>query len=330
MKPSYVSPIMEKVARRLGVTIHIEPKYGYVGQVLLPDGRTRYFRNTNFDLNLLGASEIARDKGYATYFLKHMGYPIPVGDAFFTTRWCKAIGSRRTPLMAYRYARRLGFPVIVKPNSKSQGSGVAKVWNKREFLQAVRALEKGERVFLVEKIAPGNDYRIVVLDGRIISAYQRIPLSVVGDGRSTITALLRRKQLEFKHVGRDTVLKPADVRISRTLTHLGLTRRSVLPKGERVFLLANANLSTGGDAVDVTHELHAGWRKLTKRLARDMNLRYVGIDVMVEGTLSEAPGRYGVLEVNAAPGLDNYAAMGKQQERLVEDMYEDVLRAMLR
>lgn len=330
MKTSRVTSILAKVARRMGVQIHIEPRYGFAGQICLPNGQKRYFRGAHFDMNGLGASEIAQDKDFAAHFLKLMGYPVPRGQAFFTRRWCEAIGSRRTPEAAYRYARSLGFPVIVKPNSKSQGSGVCRVWNKREFLWAVRNLEHNERVFLVQRVVEGNDYRIVVLDREIVSAYRRTPLSTTGDGRSTVAGLLRRKQTEFVRRGRDTVIRMDDARITLELRRQGLARNSVLDRGRKVFLLASANLSTGGDVTDVTDALHPAWKKLARQIARDMNLRYIGVDVIVRGTLAEPPGQYVVLEVNAAPGLDNYASIGSKQRRIVEDLYARVLTAMLR
>lgn len=329
-KPCFVSPFIEKIAREIGVEINLEPTYGYVGQIVLSNDRKRYFRSTNFDLNPLGASEIARDKAYASYFMGLMGYPQVEGDTFFTEHWCAVIGSQRNPEMAYRYARRLGFPVIVKPNSKNQGSGVCKVHNKKEFMQAVRALSGRENVFLVQRVALGRDYRIVVLDREIISAYQRLPLSVVGNGRSTIQQLLRFKQQQFRQVGRDTVLPLEDFRITNQLRRSNLSLLSVLPKGKRVELLSNANLSSGGDALDVTRTMHPTWRRLAIRLARDMNLRYCGIDVVTEGTLGEPPTSYFILEINAAPGLDNYASSGARQRRIVERMYRKVLEAMLR
>lgn len=330
MKKSFVSPILEKIAKRLGVTINIEPKYRYVGQIVLSDGRKRYFRNTNFDLNPLGASEVARDKSYASYFMGLMGYPVPRGQEFFTEHWCQIIGSRRNPEAAYRYARKLGLPVVVKPNSKSQGFGVAKVYNKREFMQAVRVLSRRENVFLVQEMILGNDYRIVVLDNRVISVYQRLPLSVVGDGKLTVNQLLRAKQDNFRKTGRDTIILFDDIRITNVLKRLGLSHRSVLKKGESVTLLPNANLSTGGDAIDVTEKTHPAWRQLAVKLTHDMGLRYCGVDVIVQSTLAFPPSSYVVLEINAAPGLDNYAAIGKKQYQIVEKMYEKVLRAMLK
>jgi len=259
-----------------------------------------------------------------------MGYPVIPGEVFFTQRWCKSVGSRRGPAAAYRYAKRIGFPVIVKPNSKSQGLGVRKVYNKRELLRAIKTFEHNEHVFLVQRVATGRDYRIVVLDGKVISAYERLPLSVMGDGGSTIAKLLRQKQAAFNRIGRDTVIKPKDDRMTAELQRQGRTRRTILKKGEKIVLLPNANLSTGGDAIDVTTTLHSQWARLAKRISRDMNLRYIGIDVMSRETLDQPPASYVLLEVNAAPGLDNYATMGKRQKQIVEDLYGRVLKALLR
>lgn len=325
-----VTSILEQVAKKMGVEIHIEPQWGYVGQIVLPDGRTRYFRNTNLDLNGLGASEIARDKAFADYFMRRMGYPLITGRAFYTARWCKAIGSRNGPDAAYRYAKRLGMPVIVKPNSRSQGLGVHKVRTKREFSQAIKTIEKMDRVFLVQRVAQGKDYRIVVLDGEVISAYERLPLSVVGNGRFSIRRLLTEKQQQFDRTGRDTSLRVDDPRITIELQKIGLTRRSVPAEGEVVTLLPNANLSSGGDAVDVTEKMHPDWKDFVKRLARDMNLRYIGIDIMTKHGLDVTPKDFVVIEVNAAAGLDNYATMGRRQKRIVEDLYRKVLVALLK
>jgi len=330
MKSSFVTPIIKKIAQEEGIKIIIEPQYGYVGQIILPDGRKRYFHQTDFDLNYLGAAEVAKDKAYAAYFMKLMGYPVPEGESFFTDYWCSIIGSDRNAELAYRYARTLGFPVIVKPNSKSQGWGVCKVFNKKEFMKAVRSLGQREKVFLVQRLLQGNDYRIVVLDDEIISAYQRLPLAVVGNGLSTVADLLVKKQEDFKKIGRGTIIPIDDFRIDNQLKRLNMFRTSIPAEGQRVELLPNANLSTGGDAIDVSEEMHDEWRKFSIKVVRDMGLRFCGVDIMASGTLMDKCESFVVLEINAAPGLDNYASVGKLQRERVEAMYRKVFRAMIR
>lgn len=118
-----------------------------------------------------------------------------------------------------------------------------------------------------------------------------------------------------------------DPRIAAKLKRQGLTFRSVPSRGERVFLLDNANLSSGGDARDVTASVNPAFRDLAVCLTRDMNLRLCGVDLMIDGHIQESPipGTYWVLEINAAPGLDHYAKTGKAQQQIVEELYLKVL-----
>jgi len=343
MQKRTVQPILgtifQKIAPRIGAKVVMEPKWNIVGQVIFKNGRKRYFRYSSLDLNPLGASEIAKDKDYANFFMRKMGYPTVEGEAFYSDEWADAIGSARKINQAYRYAEKIGFPVIVKPNSGSQGSNVSLVHSKSEFYGALRSIFKRDRIALVQRQVSGNDYRIVVLDGNIISAYQRIPLSVTGDGRSTILSLLKIKQREFVASSRDTQLKLSDPRIGAKLSRQGLTLRAVPQKGEQLFLLDNANLSTGGDAIEVypnptridggrVKRLHPDFKKLAVKLTKDMGLRLCGVDIIVEGVLEEKQKKFWVLEVNAAPGLDHYARTGKAQEKIVENMYLQVLKSL--
>jgi hypothetical protein len=145
-KPKRVEQIilgkmLRRIAPKIGATIQLEPEFGIVGRITFKSGRRSYFRYSTTDLNSMGASEIARDKDYSNYFIKLLGYPIVPGQKFYSPMWGKAIGSpQRNIDAAYKYARKIGMPVIVKPNSGSQGSGVALVHNKREFYKAVRAV----------------------------------------------------------------------------------------------------------------------------------------------------------------------------------------------
>lgn len=327
---SLATESIARLAPKYGFTIAVEPEWRYVGRLTRTDGRHFYFRNTYFDLNGAGATETARDKAYAAYFLDLLGYPVPEGRTFFSDPWARRNSSDRTLDMAYRYARELGFPVIVKPNSKSQGSWVAKVHDKRELQRALRELfnRSNERVALVQRFVYGDDYRVVVLGDDVISAYRRVALTVVGDGRSDLSALLAGRQAEFERSGRDTVIDPGDYRIAMRLRRVGRRLTSVPPAGEIVALLDNANLSTGGDAIDVTETMHDGYRQLAIAVTRDMGLRYCGVDILTRGAIEEPPRDYTILEINAAPGLDHYAESGEKQRRIVDAMYERILRAL--
>ena len=126
----------------------------------------------------------------------------------------------------------------------------------------------------------------------IISAYERIPLSVKGDGKSSVKVLLARKQKQFARSKRDTVIKPSDPRIKEKLARDGLSFASVLARGKRLFLLDNANLSCGGDALDVTDVMHPDYRDMAIRLTKDMGLRYCGADGPLVGNRDQCRPRH--------------------------------------
>lgn len=334
MKKKTITPILgqvlKKIAPSIGAEVIIEPVWQIVGQITFKNGRRRYFRGSCIDINTLGSSEIAKDKGYSNMFMEKMGYPtVPGSKTFFSRSFAKKIGmSKRDIDGAYRYAKRLGFPIIVKPNSGSQGSNVALVHNKIEFYKALRSIFKNDRVALVQQPVSGKDYRVVVLDNQIISAYQRIPLNVTGDGKSSIRKLLIAKQKKFIIDNRDTRINLSDPRIKEKLKHQGLDLESVIDNNKLVYLLDNANLSTGGDSVDVTEKVHDDFASISVALTKDMGLRLCGVDLMIEGDISEKPNKYWILEINSAPGLDHYAKSGVDQERIVEDLYLKVLKSM--
>lgn len=330
MKENLVARTLKKIAPTIGATVVLEPKWGVVGQIIFESGRKRYFRYSTLDLNRMGASDLARDKDYTKFFMGRMNYPVIPGKAFCSEKWAAKIGSKDSTTAAYRYAQKLGWPVIVKPNSKSQGRAVAKVHTRHEFEIAFRAASRMDSMILVERFICGRDYRLVVLDGKVISAYERLPLSVVGDGKSSILGLLKIKQRKFKRTDRDTVLKLADRRIALKLARSGLTMESKPRKGEVVQLLDNANLSSGGDSKDVTEAVHPGFQSLATMVTKDMGLRLCGVDLMIDGLISDQPvkGKHWIIEINSAPGLDHYASIGKVQQQVVEDLYLQVLKAM--
>ena len=322
--------IFAKFARDIGARVVTDPTWGAVGQITFKNGTRRYFRGSSLDINTIGAASISKDKDFAAYFMREMGYPTPIGRAFYSDTWAKLIGSKLTLSRALLYAKKIGYPVIVKPNSGSQGKGIIMAHNDKETTRALESIFAYDDVALIQKPIFGEDYRIVVLDEEIISAYRREPLSIIGDGRSTIRSLAEKKIRAYKKAGRSVMIESDDPRIARMLKIKRLTLRSVTPKGEKVTLLSNANLSTGGDSFDVTDIIHPRWCKLAVRLARDMNLRLCGIDVMTKGSLAKPPLDYCILEINAAPGLDHYVTNGRAQAKLVEDMYRRILRAQAR
>ena len=327
----YLTNLIKKLAPSIGARVIVEPKWGVVAQIIYPNGVVRSLRFYSLDLNHISSADIAKDKDYAKFFMKKRGYPVATGETVFKNSWAKTVKSSKTISYGKKYAKKLGYPVIIKPNSQSQGSGVSVAWNEKDLHSALLTVFKTDKIAIIEEYLPGYDYRIVVLDGEIISAYERIALSVVGDGEHSILALLKQKQKLFITQGRDTRINFNDTRIKNKLQKQDLSFKHILAKDQQVFLLDNANLSTGGDSVDVTDIIHPSFKKIAVDLTKDMGLRIAGVDIMVtkgDITKNSKSCRYFIIEINAAPGLDHYVTTGKTQKKIVEDMYLKVLKAL--
>ena len=327
----YLTKLIKKLAPKVGAKVVVEPEWGIAAQIIYSNGVVRSLRMYSLDLNHIASSDIARDKDYAKFFMAKRGFPVAEGQTVFEDNWAKTVKSNRTISYGIKYAKSLGYPVIVKPNSKSQGNGVCLVGSEKELKNALQEVFKVDKIAIIERYLPGRDYRIVVLDGEIISAYERMALSVVGDGKSSILALLKRKQKSFVLQERDTRINFEDKRIKIKLQQQSYSFKTVLPKNKKIYLLDNANLSTGGDSLDVTNTIHKGFRKIATKLTRNMGLRITGVDVMVRrGDITKNPKNcsYYIIEINAAPGLDHYVTTGKTQRKIVEAMYLKVLKAL--
>lgn len=321
--------ILKRLAPKLGAKVLFEPEFNIVGLIRFRNGHKSYFWHNKFNLNSVSAARVAQDKGYTCYFLRKLGYRVPKTQTFFRTDFSKRIGTRRTISEGYLYAKQIGLPVFVKPTRRSQGHGVTRVSNRAEFFLAAQTVLSYDRVLLVQKACIGRDYRIVVLDGEVISAYERVPLAVIGDGRKTIAHLLKSLQKTFIHTGRDTKIPINDIRIQMCLRRFGYDFDFVPDRNERVQLLDVANLSLGGTTIEITSELHPTVAQLAAQVADDLDLRFAGVDLICPDA-TQPVSDYRILEVNSAPGLDHYGASGREHESHIDELYLKVLKAVER
>lgn len=92
---------------------------------------------------------------------------------------------------AVEAARAMGDPVVIKPENGSNGRGVA-IGVAGE--DAVRAAFEAARVVhsrvLVERFIPGDDHRMLVVNGRLIATARREAAHVIGDGVQNIRRLV--------------------------------------------------------------------------------------------------------------------------------------------
>src|SRR3990167_6294550 len=125
----YLTNLIKKLASKVGARAIVEPEWGIAAQIIYKNGVVRSLRMYSLDLNHIASGDIARDKDYAKFFMKKRGFPVAEGKTIFSDDWARSIKSNRTIFYGLKYAKKLGYPLIVKPNSKTQGMGVCLVAN---------------------------------------------------------------------------------------------------------------------------------------------------------------------------------------------------------
>lgn len=203
------------------------------------------------------------------------------------------------------YAKRIGFPVVIKPTNGDQGVGViANIQNVTQFKKDLIKTRQRFKDILVEKHVFGEEYRLFVLEDKVLAVIKRIPANIIGDGHRTIQELIDRKNKVRKENPRlTTCLIKVDEEIHKNLQLKSLTLDSILSENEQVFLRENSNISTGGDSVEVTDELPEEVKQVAiDTVASFPNLKHAGVDIIVnEDPEIKAAGF--VLEVNVIPQI---------------------------
>ncbi len=264
------------------------------------------------------AAETASDKALAKRLLAAAGIPAPRGDVVRTAR--EAIAA----------AARIGGPVVVKPLAGNHGRGVNL---NLEGAEAVtwgfdQAAQHGRRV-IVEEQYSGRDYRILVVDRKVIAVAERRPAAVVGDGTRTIAELVEIVNRDPRRGrGHEAVMTriTLDAHARGHLARQGLAADDVPAVGREVVLRATANLSTGGTAIDRTDDIHPDNAAIARRAAAIVGLDVAGIDFLapdIACSVRQTGG--GIVEVNAAPGLRMHLAPSVGQARDVAGPVIDML-----
>ncbi len=264
------------------------------------------------------AVDLASDKEETNNILRDLGLPVPKQIVVRSTR------------DAVRAAKRIGFPVVLKPLAGNHGRGVAINLCTDEEVEAgfQKATEHG-RTIVVESYIEGFDHRILIVDGELVAAAKRVPGHVVGDGKNTIGQLVDIVNDDPRRgVGHEKVLTRLefDDQARRLLAKLGYDRNTVPTDGEIVYLRSTANLSTGGTAIDVTDVIHPDNRDMAIRAIKAIGLDIGGVDFLtndITESYREAGG--GICEVNAGPGFRMHVAPSEGTPRDVAGPVIDML-----
>ena len=226
--------------------------------------------------------------------------------------------------------KKIGYPIVLKPLDGNHGKGASinvKKWE--DALEGLAFAQKYSRRVIVEKYITGYDFRVLIIDNKLVAAAKREPAHLKGDGTQTIQQLIDETNLDPRRgYGHENELTQIDVDRDTTdlLEKLEYTLETVPRKDEVVYLKSTANLSTGGTSVDVTDMMHPENIFLCERISRVIGLDVCGVDIMAENLTQPLKENGGcILEVNAAPGFRMHLAPSEGLPRNVAAPVIDML-----
>lgn len=201
--------------------------------------------------------------------------------------------------------------VVIKPKSTNYGLGITifqqGVKNREDFAKAIEIAFREDKEVMVEDYLVGTEYRFFVLGDETLAVLLRVPANVVGDGVQTVRELVAAKNADpLRGDGSRSPLKKialGDIE-QLQLKEQGLTVDSVPEKGRTVQLRANSNISTGGDSIDMTDQMHESYKQLAVGIAHAMGAKVCGVDLIIPDLTQPAQpnlASWGVIEANFNP-----------------------------
>ena len=242
------------------------------------------------------AVEIADEKTRVKEHLMQAGIPVPTGQVVTTEGEAIAVFNK------------IGAAVVVKPDVGNHGKGASiNVVDIKQLKKAFSVAQDKHHEVIVEEYVTGDDFRLLVIDGKFVAAARREPAHITGNGSSSVKDLIQKINEDPRRgFGHEKVLTQIEIddMTERLLSLKGRSLDYSPKKGEKVYLKATANLSQGGTATDVTDEVNPEIRLMAERAARSIGLDCVGVDALaVDISLPLSQSGIKVIELNAAPGF---------------------------
>lgn len=241
---------------------------------------------------------IMENKVVTKKVLAEKGFRVPKGYE---------VSSIEEALQKFNYIKNK--PIVIKPKSTNFGLGITIFKNGTSSLEnytkAIKFALKEDKDILIEEFIEGTEYRFFVIEGKTEAVLLRVPANVTGDGKHTIRELVEMKNANpLRGDAKKTPLKKIEFgEIEQLqLSEQGLNFESILAENEVTYLRENSNISTGGDSIDMTDEVHESYKKLAVEIAEAMMAKVCGVDLIIPNIKDEcSKDNYGVIEANFNP-----------------------------
>jgi len=235
---------------------------------------SKLFMNGCSDYNTLEVRKNSRTKLQARQNFQENSVPHAEGTLFYN------------PMQAYRFVKKHGFPVVIKPNVSgySRGSHFP-IRNYRELWKAALLVKIWWPGSIIEKYLEGKNYRVVVIKNEIMSVILRYPPFVTGNGISTILELIKDENRSRNEMKLFPVMHPIAInrRTRNFLKKSNLNLSSIPETDERIHLYNKVALAPGGivETVD-KNSISPKNREMFLNILDSFKAGIFGIDVIFE------------------------------------------------
>lgn len=277
------------------------------------DDYFKYSKNF-YNNNSMFGFKISNDKMLTEKFLKLANVP--------TTNSIKLSANQFEKGMEYLVDN--PSPKVVKPINLANGRGVfvdVTTDNFREVWVQCVSIQKQRKVkypkVLIQDMITGFEVRVIVVEGKVLSATLRTPPYVIGDGNNTIADLINEKNKirSSNEYFRNKDLKQ-DEKVIDYLSSKQQNLDTVLKENELCITYPISNLVNGGENIVVTHLLNDKILKTAQDAVIAIpGIHTAGVDVLIDSLETDTPT---ILEVNKAPALqlNYYPYIGEPQSPL--------------
>lgn len=273
-----------------------------------------YVKNTNMTSKDTYIAPLMMENKTATKeVLRKQGFHVPYGKEFSTIE-----------AALFSYSEFEALSVVVKPKTTNFGLGISifqQGFSKEDFAEALRIAFTEDHHVLVEEFIPGTEYRFYVLDGKVEGVILRVAANVKGDGKHTIEELVALKNASplrgtgYRRPLQKIVLGEIETLMLKTQ---GYQVNDLLEKGQVVYLRENSNVSTGGDSIDMTDEMHPSYKQIAVEAVTALGAFVSGIDLMIpdyQKPATRLSDDYGIIEANFNPAIHMHMYPYKGQGR---------------
>lgn len=216
--------------------------------------------------------------------------------------------------------------VVVKPLDANFGLGITicDSSNSKQLKSAVTNALKYSDEVIIEKYIKGNEYRFLVIDGKLESIVTRKNANVIGDGKSSVKQLIEIKnKSSLRSRGYKTPLEEIiiDEDLLAIIYEQGFELSTIVPLSQKVTLRNTSNVSQGGDSHEVLDIIPNKYRDAAIAATKALGVVICGVDMIIDFET----GDYAIIEANYNPALHMHMYPYSGRGRNVADKVLDAL-----